>query len=100
MVMPYTAIQFAVLHKLKTVASGSSKSVSYAFSPATFPEKVIGVFNLFTTVMASCNCGIPSSLHLSISRQLEDNGRNEWLSEEDDEPEDDHSEDLLNDQEP
>jgi solute carrier family 25 (mitochondrial thiamine pyrophosphate transporter), member 19 len=26
MVMPYTAIQFTVLHKLKTFASGSSKS--------------------------------------------------------------------------
>ena len=26
MVMPYTAIQFAVLHKLKTFASGSSKT--------------------------------------------------------------------------
>lgn len=26
MVMPYTAIQFTVLHKLKTFASGSSKT--------------------------------------------------------------------------
>jgi hypothetical protein len=26
MVMPYTAIQFAVLHKLKTFAAGSSKT--------------------------------------------------------------------------
>ncbi|MBA0570896.1 hypothetical protein Golob_004497 [Gossypium lobatum] len=29
MVMPYTAIQFAVLHKLKTFASGSSKTVDH-----------------------------------------------------------------------
>ncbi|XP_039058317.1 mitochondrial thiamine diphosphate carrier 2-like isoform X2 [Hibiscus syriacus] len=29
MVMPYTAIQFAVLHKLKTIVSGSSKTVEH-----------------------------------------------------------------------
>lgn len=38
MVMPYTAIQFTVLHRLKTLAAGSSKSGTFLcdFQPMHF----------------------------------------------------------------
>ncbi|KAL0376466.1 UNVERIFIED_CONTAM: Mitochondrial thiamine diphosphate carrier 2 [Sesamum calycinum] len=46
MVMPYTAIQFTVLHKLKTLASGSSKS-GCAATVGSYP------FDLLRTILAS-----------------------------------------------
>jgi len=37
MVMPYTGIQFTVLHKLKTFASGSSKTgILFSYSVSLF----------------------------------------------------------------
>ncbi|XWS39045.1 hypothetical protein CRYUN_Cryun18bG0016300 [Craigia yunnanensis] len=64
MVMPYTAIQFAVLHKLKTFASGSSKTVdhinispylSYASGALAGCAATVGSypFDLLRTILAS-----------------------------------------------
>ncbi|KAF5940485.1 hypothetical protein HYC85_021652 [Camellia sinensis] len=48
MVMPYTAIQFTVLHKLKTFATGSSKTAGCATTVGSYP------FDLLRTSLASC----------------------------------------------
>ncbi|KAL1372515.1 hypothetical protein HN51_002656 [Arachis hypogaea] len=64
MVMPYTAIQFTVLHKLKTLASGSSKSedhsslspyLSYVSGALAGCAATIGSypFDLLRTILAS-----------------------------------------------
>ncbi|KAL0414718.1 UNVERIFIED_CONTAM: Mitochondrial thiamine diphosphate carrier 2 [Sesamum radiatum] len=64
MVMPYTAIQFTVLHKLKTLASGSSKSedhinispyLSYASGALAGCAATVGSypFDLLRTILAS-----------------------------------------------
>ncbi|XP_059280662.1 mitochondrial thiamine diphosphate carrier 2-like [Lycium ferocissimum] len=64
MVMPYTAIQFAVLHKLKTFASGSSKSedhvnlspyLSYISGALAGCAATVGSypFDLLRTILAS-----------------------------------------------
>ncbi|RAL48226.1 unnamed protein product [Cuscuta campestris] len=64
MVMPYTAIQFSVLHKLKTIASGSSKSedhinlspiISFVSGALAGCAATIGSypFDLLRTVLAS-----------------------------------------------
>ncbi|CAN4091671.1 unnamed protein product [Withania somnifera] len=64
MVMPYTAIQFAVLHKLKTFASGSSNSedhinlspyLSYISGALAGCAATVGSypFDLFRTILAS-----------------------------------------------
>lgn len=45
MVMPYTAIQFTVLHKLKSLAAGSSKSGLLFFSRT---DSSFGIFILIT----------------------------------------------------
>ncbi|KAF5941480.1 hypothetical protein HYC85_019122 [Camellia sinensis] len=47
MVMPYTAIQFTVLHKLKTFAAGSSKTAGCAATVGSYP------FDLLRTILAS-----------------------------------------------
>ncbi|XP_074325002.1 mitochondrial thiamine diphosphate carrier 2-like isoform X2 [Apium graveolens] len=46
MVMPYTAIQFTILHKLKTFAAGPSKA-GCAATVGSFP------FDLVRTILAS-----------------------------------------------
>ncbi|PIN01445.1 Mitochondrial solute carrier protein [Handroanthus impetiginosus] len=64
MVMPYTAIQFTVLHKLKTLASGSSKSedhihlspyLSYVSGALAGCAATVGSypFDLLRTILAS-----------------------------------------------
>ncbi|KAH8495109.1 hypothetical protein Peur_056132 [Populus x canadensis] len=64
MVMPYTAIQFAVLHKLKTFAAGSSKTedhiqlspyLSYASGALAGCAATVGSypFDLLRTILAS-----------------------------------------------
>lgn len=64
MVMPYCAIQFAVLHKLKTIASGSSKSadhinispyLSYVSGALAGCAATVGSypFDLLRTILAS-----------------------------------------------
>ncbi|CAJ2653893.1 mitochondrial thiamine diphosphate carrier 2-like isoform X2 [Trifolium pratense] len=64
MVMPYTAIQFTVLHKLKTIASGSSKTenhtnlspyLSYVSGAAAGCAATVGSypFDLLRTILAS-----------------------------------------------
>ncbi|MBA0629119.1 hypothetical protein Godav_023725 [Gossypium davidsonii] len=74
MVMPYTAIQFAVLHKLKTFASGSSKTVdhlsispylSYISGGLAGCAATVGSypFDLLRTILASQ--GEPKVLHLT-----------------------------------
>lgn len=55
--MPYTAIQFTVLHKMKTFAAGSSKSGMLLWEIIDLPDKNLDVFILFL------NCYNLAELH-------------------------------------
>ncbi|KAK8548725.1 hypothetical protein V6N13_054498 [Hibiscus sabdariffa] len=49
MVMPYTAIQFAVLHKLKSIASGSSNSADHLNLHKVYPDMRSAIFDILKT---------------------------------------------------